>query len=210
MSNSNVVIYGTGGFAREVLCLLHDLGAHAQVLGFMEPDAVVDEKYRDARIMGLPVLRESQFDPQNTEMVVGVGDPTIRQRIVDGLPATTRHRTLVHPSAVVSQWVTLGEGAIVCAGTILTCQIGIGKYCHLNLLTTVGHDCTMGDYFTTAPGVNISGNCTFADRVYFGTSAATRQGVTSVSDVVVGMGAMVVKNLSEPGVYVGTPAKKIK
>lgn len=90
----------------------------------------------------------------------------------------------------------------------MTCQIKIGDFAQLNLGTTIGHDCIIGDFFTTAPSVNISGICNIGKKVYFGTSAAIRQNLKVCDNVNIGMGAMVVKDITEPGTYVGIPAKK--
>ena len=211
MNTKPICIYGTGGFARELLTLLTDLHQYDRVAGFVEPDAVFSEKYSpESRIMGKPVLPESAFDPDQQCMTVGVGSPAIRRKIVEALPAHTEYPSFIHPSASVSRWVSIGPGAVVCAGCILTAQIEIGRHCHLNLQTTIGHDCYIGDYFTTAPGVHVSGDCRFGDQVYFGTGSATRQGIRITSGVTIGMGAMVVKPIDTPGTYVGIPAKKIK
>jgi sugar O-acyltransferase (sialic acid O-acetyltransferase NeuD family) len=128
---------------------------------------------------------------------------------VGELPADTAFDTLIHPTAVMSQWVEVGAGSVICAGCVLTCQISIGEHCHLNLNTTVGHDCTFGDFCTVAPGTNISGNCEFGNRVDVGTQASFRQHVRICDDAVIGMGTVVVKDIVEAGIYVGVPAKKV-
>jgi UDP-3-O-[3-hydroxymyristoyl] glucosamine N-acyltransferase len=99
--------------------------------------------------------------------------------------------------------------SIITAGCILTCDIKIGKHSQLNLHTTIGHDCVIGNYFTTTPACNISGICTFGDCVYLGTNSSVRQGITICDEVTVGMGGVVVKNINEPGTYVGNPAKRL-
>ena len=73
--------------------------------------------------------------------------------------------------------------------------------------TTVGHDCIIGDFFTTAPAVNISGSCKFGDNVYVGTNASVKNGITICDDVTIGMGGVVVKDILKPGTYIGNPAK---
>ncbi|MEE9440049.1 MAG: NeuD/PglB/VioB family sugar acetyltransferase [Saprospiraceae bacterium] len=205
----NIGIIGTGGFAREVLCLIDDLGDYNKVKAFYETDEVWESNWKDKQLNGLPVLPFSDIIASDN-LSIGIGDPTIREKVVKWLPSNSKFITLIHPTAVVSRWTNIDIGAIITANTIVTCQIEIGKHCQLNLNTTIGHDCTLGDFFTTAPATNISGTCNFGDRVYFGTGAATRQGINICDDVVIGMGAMVVKHITEPGVYVGIPAKRIK
>ncbi|WP_224994857.1 hypothetical protein [Cesiribacter sp. SM1] len=115
---------------------------------------------------------------------------------------------MIHPSVSALRWTTVGEGSIVCAGTILTCNIKIGKHAHLNLHTTIGHNCVIGEYFTSAPGVHVSGNCTFGNEVSIGTGASVREKLSICSGATIGMGAVLVKNIEEPGVYVWNPARK--
>jgi sugar O-acyltransferase (sialic acid O-acetyltransferase NeuD family) len=210
-SGRKICIAGAGGFGRETLCCLVDSLAGSgkkieDVACFMEKDEV----YKQTHIHGIEVIRQSQFDPEKYEVVVAIGPPAIRKKVVESLPQETRFATIIHPSAVISQWVSIGEGSIVTAGSILTCDIRIGRHAHFNLHTTIGHDVVAGDYFTTAPAVNISGNCRFGDCVYFGTNAGIREGITVCSNVTIGLGGVVVKDITEPGTYVGSPVKKLE
>jgi sugar O-acyltransferase (sialic acid O-acetyltransferase NeuD family) len=203
--NDAVAIFGTGGFAREVACILHDQGRGDRIVAFHEPDEV----YEARELLGVPVRPQSTFDPAKHRAVVGIGNPTLRQKVVGELPTNTVFDTLIHPTVVMSQWVEVGAGSVICAGCVLTCQISIGEHCHLNLNSTVGHDCTFGDFCTVAPGTNISGNCAFGNRVDVGTQASFRQHVRICDDAVIGMGTVVVKDILEAGTYVGVPAKKV-
>jgi sugar O-acyltransferase (sialic acid O-acetyltransferase NeuD family) len=200
-----VAIFGTGGFAREVACILHDLGRGDRIVAFHEPD----EGYEARDLLGVPVRPQSAFDHAKHRAVVGIGNPAIRQKVVGELPSQTAFETLIHPTVVMSQWVEVGVGSVICAGSVLTCQITIGEHCHINLNTTVGHDCSFGDFCTVAPGANISGDCDFGTRVDVGTQASFRQHVRICDDAVIGMGSVVVKDIVEAGTYVGVPAKKV-
>jgi sugar O-acyltransferase (sialic acid O-acetyltransferase NeuD family) len=171
---------------------------------------VDDNNYLEKEIMGIPVIKQSNFDPEKFKVVVAVGDSKRRKQIVRKLPIQTRYTSIIHPSAVISKWVEIGEGSIITAGVILTCNIKIGKHAHLNLHTTVGHDCQIGDFFTAAPAVNISGNCTMGDCVYWGTNSSVRQGIKICDDVTIGMGGVVVKDIDNRGVYIGNPVRKLQ
>lgn len=205
-----ICILGGGGFAREVLCCLID--GISRTGGRIEDIAcfmLLDEECIEERIMGVDVIPQSRFDPALFSAVVAISDPVQRKRVVASLPPQTTYATIIHPSAIISEWVTIGEGSIITAGTILTCNIKIGRHAHLNLHTTIGHDCIMGDFFTTAPGANISGNCQFGDCVYIGTNSSVRQGVEICDNVTIGMGGVVIKDITQQGVYIGNPLKEL-
>jgi len=200
-------IIGTGGFAREVLCLIDDLGLYEKVVGFYEPDNVWEDQWKNKKIMDKSVLPYSDIKDKY-ELSIAIGSPQIRKKVANDLGSNVRYGSYMHPSATVSRWANLGNGAIVTANCVITSQIEIGDHCQLNLQTTIGHDCKIGNFFTSAPAVNISGICNIGDGVYFGTGSATRQSIDICDDVIIGMGAMVVKNITEQGIYVGIPAKK--
>jgi len=194
-------IIGAGGFGREVYSSLSTRD-RAECKFFVD-----DEYYKTGSDNILPL---SKFNVTEYEIVVAVGDPLSRQKIVNSLPTNTKYFTHIHPTVIIlSNDIQIGEGSVICAGSIITTNVVIGKHAHLNLQTTIGHDCEIGDYFTTAPGAKISGNCEIGDRVYFGTNSSVRQKITITNDVTIGLNAGVVKNISESGTYVGTPAKKI-
>lgn len=205
--SKKILIAGTGGFSKEVLCLITDLGRYDDVLGFIEPDDILKSKKFPSQILGKPIFPYSSIDPTKHCVSIAIGDSNIRKKITYQLPEEIEYITLIHPSAVVSQWTEIGEGAIICVGTIITCDIKIGRHAQLNLNTTIGHDCVIGDFFTTAPNVNISGNCNVEDHVYFGTASSIKQGVSICKNVTIGMGSVVTKNITAPGVYIGSPAK---
>jgi sugar O-acyltransferase (sialic acid O-acetyltransferase NeuD family) len=195
-------IIGAGGFGREVYWSL-SLMERINTVFF------VDDKYWDGS--NELILPLSKFDPTEYSIVVAIGDPKDRFDIVQRLPKETKYFTHIHDSCqILGDDVIIGEGSIICAGTIITTNVKLGKHVHLNLQTTIGHDCEIGNYFTTAPGAKISGNCKIYDLVYVGTNASIKEKLTIHSLTTIGSNATVVKNIEESGTYVGVPVKKIK
>jgi sugar O-acyltransferase (sialic acid O-acetyltransferase NeuD family) len=201
-------IIGTGGFAKEVYCLILDLGLQNDFDCFFEFD---DFFYNNSitELFGKPIKRFTEIESEKHKISIAISNSTIRENIVNSLSNDIEYATLIHPNVILSKFIEIGEGSIICSGSILTCDIKIGKHSHLNLKTTVGHDCTINDFFTTAPNVSISGNCIIDKHVYFGTSSMLRQGLTISNNVTVGMGAVVTKNIIKSGVYIGNPAKEL-
>jgi sugar O-acyltransferase (sialic acid O-acetyltransferase NeuD family) len=194
-------IIGYGGFGREIY---HSLDLMERIgLKFFVDDVWYNEENPDC----LPI---SKFDPKEYEVIVAIGNPKDRENVINRLPKNTKFFTHIHPSVqILGDDVEVGEGSVICAGSILTTNIKIGKHAHLNLMTTIGHDTTIGDFFTTAPGAKISGNCVISNKVYVGTNASIREKIKVCDDVTIGLNAGVVKHITEPGTYVGVPSKKI-
>ena len=143
--------------------------------------------------------------------VCAVGSSNVRKKIIEKLKDTSvKFATLVDPSVLYSNSVKIGEGAIVCAGTIITVDVNIGDHVIVNLDCTIGHDAVIDDFVTIYPSVNVSGNVLIGECSELGTGTQIIQGKKVISNTIIGAGAIVVKDCLESGTYVGSPAKKIK
>lgn len=199
-------IVGCGGCGREVLDYLEDiLGADCKDRAVF----MVTSEVEAPTVLGIPVISLMEFDPTQYWTVVAIGNPYSRRAVINQLPPNTRFGTLIHPSAIVSKRAVLGEGSIVAPGCVITSNAKIGRHSHINYHSTISHDSIAGDFFTTGPGVHLNGHCTVGQGVYLGSNAAVKDHTKICDEVVVGMGGIVVKDITETGTYVGVPARKI-
>lgn len=115
-------------------------------------------------------------------------------------------------NVVVMDDVQIGSGVVLCPFVTLTSNIRIGQHFHANLYSYVEHDCVIGDFVTFAPGVHCNGSVVVEDHAYIGTGAVLRQGQPGAPLVIgrgaiVGMGAVVTKNVAPGTTVVGNPAR---
>lgn len=200
-------LIGAGGFAREVYHQIKDNDPSALIYFFVDDEFIdsIHQKPLSELINGF-----SQIDYQ---VLICIADPNIRESIFKKLPPNTNYGTFVHKSVQIldKNTVTIGAGSIICAGTIITTNVKIGRHVHINLSNTIGHDTVIHQFVTTAPQVAISGNVDIDDNVYIGTNAAIREKVKIRSNNVVGMGAAVIKTINTAlATFVGVPAKEKK
>ena len=140
-------------------------------------------------------------------MMVAVANSQERKRIVEKLPKETTYFTFIHPTALLMENVTIGEGSFVGAHSILTTNIKIGKHAILNRGNQIGHDSVIGNYFSAMPGAIVSGNVNISSNVYMGNNSSIREKIHVSSNVIIGSNATVVKNIVTSGIYIGVPAK---
>jgi len=190
-----LALFGYGGHAREVACQID------QEITFF-----VDNEY--ANDIAKPI---STFNPKEYMMMVAVADSKDRYDIVQRLPKDTKYFTFIHPSVqIMDDNIEVGEGSFIGANSILTTSIKLGKHALLNRGNHIGHDCTIGDYFSMMPGAIVGGNVSISNNVYIGSGSNIREKIKIISNTIIGMNAAVVKNITKSGIYVGVPAKKIK
>jgi sugar O-acyltransferase (sialic acid O-acetyltransferase NeuD family) len=121
-----------------------------------------------------------------------------------------RFATLIDPTVEMSDLVEIGEGTIICAHTIITVNISIGKHVIINLDCTIGHDAVLKDFVTLYPSVNVSGASNIGKTVEMGTGMQIIQGKNVGEYSIAGAGAVVVRDIPSNCTAVGSPAKPIK
>ncbi len=208
-----LLIYGAGGFAREVLELVRDINRVEErwdVLGFLSDDSDSwGQVLNQLRILG----GESQLDTytEGIDVVLGIGSPATKRKITERLrQRRVSWPSLTHPNVVMSNYVEIGKGVVITAGNVLTANIKLGDFAMINLACTVGHDCVLGRYSTISPGVNVSGNVIIGDGCDIGTGSSFVQGVSLGEWSIVGAGAVVSKDLPSNCTAVGVPARVIR
>lgn len=196
-------IFGAGGFGREIAFAVGD-----DNVAFFVVDA---ESEPIGRIVNdIPVLTTEEFLLQHSKywMIIGVGDPDARRSIAKRLGEVMWAYSIIDESARVGMHNSVGHGTIICAGSIVTCNVRIGDHVHINLDCTIGHDAVIEDFVTLSPGVHISGNCHIEEGCFLGTGAVVFPGVRIGAWAKVGAGAVVTKDVRPGKTVVGIPAKE--
>ena len=144
------------------------------------------------------------------DFFVAIGNNAVREKvqeklIEDGLNVVS----LIHPSAVIGTYVEIGIGSVVMAGVVANSSTRIGKGCIINTSSSLDHDNVIEDYVHISPGVRTAGSVEIGKRTWVGIGSVISNNVNICSGCKVGAGAVVVKDITEPGTYVGVPVRKI-
>jgi sugar O-acyltransferase (sialic acid O-acetyltransferase NeuD family) len=185
-------LVGYGGHAKEVMAQMG-----------LDITCFVDDRYL---IQGAKPL--SEFNPKEYSLMVAVADPIDRYNIIQKLPKETKYFTWIHPTALLMGEIEIGEGSFIGAYSILTTNIKVGSHSILNRGNHIGHDCVIGNYFSAMPGSIVSGNVHIGNMVYLGANSSIIEKKYLVHSIKIGANSVVIRDITEPGTYVGTPAKK--
>lgn len=117
--------------------------------------------------------------------------------------------SLIHPSAIIGTDVEIGIGTAVMAGVVINSSSRIGKGCIINTSSSLDHDNMIEDYAHISPGVRTAGSVSIGKGTWLGIGSVVSNNVSICSGCKVGAGAVVVKDITEPGTYVGIPVRKI-
>ena len=182
---NRLIIIGASGHGKVVADI-------AALNGYKDIVFLDDENVNECA--GYPVIGKSAEAPDG-EVFVAVGNAKARKRLMEQYKDRVLP-VLIHPNAVVAKGAEMGAGSVVMAGAVINPEARIGKGVIVNTSSSIDHDCTVADYCHIAVGAHLCGTVI--------------NNVNICGGCTIGAGAVVIKNINEPGTYVGVPARNNK
>lgn len=209
-------------------CVLLGGGGHASVLidalrmsGIAVPHAVLDADAAKwgQELLGVPIVGGDDLLPKVIAegvryFAVGLGsagDSSHRERLFNlGLKLGLEPLTIVHPSAVCSQYAGVELGCQLLPGCIINAGARLGANVIVNSGAVVEHDCVLENHVHVATGARLASGVTVGLGAHIGAGATVKQLISIGARSVVGAGAVVVSDVPDDTVAVGVPARPLK
>ncbi|WP_293700596.1 MULTISPECIES: acetyltransferase [unclassified Sphingopyxis] len=208
-------IYGASGFGREVMPIAREqYERNGDRLVFIDDDTTrsVDRVNKHEIFTWDSFLRAGSF----LGVAIAIADAPVREKLMERCTKAGVAICEIRASnAVIGDDVLIGEGSILQPFSSITSNVRIGRGFHANIYSYVAHDCIIGDFVTLAPGAKCNGNVHIHDYAYVGTGAILRQGTAENplvvgAGAVIGMGAVVTKNVPPGETVIGNPARLLQ
>ena len=208
----NLVIIAAGGCGREVLQWAKDVNRIEKrwnIKGFIDDNLqALTEVKCDVEI--LSTVDKYEIQP-NDEFLCCIGNSMVRQLVVEKLKSRGAvFTTLVHPSAVIAETCTLGEGVIIYPYALISDNALIGDQTIINMYSSVAHDSQLGEYCTISAHCDITGMCKLGKKVFMGTTANMVPSSKIGDDVYICAGSTVMGRVRTGNKVMGNPAKIVK
>lgn len=206
---NSVVILGSGGQARVVVEAIESRKC-AHILGFV--DGGESQPHPRYATLGLDEDLERLLASLGPfDLIVAIGDNTVRQRVVNKLAIRGMHTylTVIHPQAHVASDVQVGSGSFVAIGATLCVGARLGQHVLINTNASVDHDCVIEDFAAIAPNAALGGAVRIGKGAMVGMGATVLPGLTIGDGATVAAGAVVTKNVANGDVVMGVPAKSV-
>lgn len=206
-----LLLIGGGGHARVLIDALKLSGCN--IIGITDADA----KKSGSSLEGIAIIGDdsilSRYAPDDILLVNAIGSvkgtEERRKIFVKFKNQGFIFASVVHPSAIISRNVALGEGVQIMAGAVIQTGCFIGDNTLINTRVSVDHDSKIGKNVHLAPGVIISGEVEIDDNVFIGSGSTVIQGVRIGKGSIVGAASLVIKNNSPHTTVFGVPAKVV-
>lgn len=190
-------LYGASGHAKVIIDILK--ATDNTILGLFDDNKDLNQ------LLGYPVFRPYQvYGP----IIVSIGDNKIRKKIVETL--TVPFGQAIHPSAIISDTTSIGQGTVIMQGSVIQSCAKIGAHCIVNTSASVDHDCNVSDYVHISPKATLCGNVIVDEGSWIGAGAIIIPGVKIGKWCVIGAGSVVTKNIPDYSLAVGNKCEIIK
>lgn len=162
-------------------------------------------------VVGVPVLFTKLTAVTDCKILITIGNNEFRCRLQKEA-AQLGLKTMVFIAEPQSYFSTHspGEGSMILHGAIINDNARIGSSVIINSAAVIEHDAKVGDFSHISPGAVLAGGCEVGDHCWIGANATVIQEARITSGVTIGAGSVVLHDIDEPGVYVGSPIRKIK
>jgi sugar O-acyltransferase (sialic acid O-acetyltransferase NeuD family) len=200
---SDIVIFGAGGHAVSV-------AETARACGY-DIAAFIDRQPHRPELLGIPVRSEP---PSHSRVfAIAIGGNTDRlathQHLLEAFPEC-QYPPLIHPSASISTFATIGAGTVVLQGAVVGSAAVLGRFCIVNSNASIDHEGVMHDFSSLAPAATCGGRVTIGDRGTISIGAVVHQGVTVGADSILGAQSYLNVDLPPGVVAYGIPARIVR
>lgn len=204
-NHNKLAIIGASGHAKVIADIAKSINAYDEIAFLADTIPKTD---------GLNYLGKCDLADKMTQdydFIVAIGNQKYRKIFTEKISKMNGFiATLVHPNAVIGSCVTIKEGTVVMAGTVINAYSKVGKSCIVNTCSSIDHDCHVLDYVHISVGAHLCGTVFVGDNTWIGAGATLINNINVKSDCYIGAGATVVKDITKSGLYLGVPAKLYK
>lgn len=213
MIMKKIVIYGAGGFGREIACLikrLNDVKPEWNLLGFIDDGIPAGTKNAYGEVLGgIDYLNQYQ---EPISVALAIGSPATLEELAKKITnPNVSYPNLIDPEVFFldKEKVQFGKGNVICAKTVVSCHVTFGDFNVVNIGAGIGHDAVLGDYNVVMPNVNLSGGVIVGNGNLFGVKSTVMQYLKIGNGITLGANSLLIKSVKEKALYMGAPAKKI-
>lgn len=210
-----ILIYGAGQIGLIVASVLRECGH--KIDGFIDDRNALTGTV----VSGVPVLGNRQWllkKRGERPVCNGIGTIKARKDVAAFLDdANIPTINAVHPSAIISPEVRIGDDVVIGAGCVLYGNVEIGRGCYIGPSVTVSHDTIIGKYVLLSVGTVVGARVDVDNDVFVG-SASTLMEPGFGEDArlsigraaVIGAGSLVIREVAEMQTVIGRPAKELR
>lgn len=204
-------ILGGGGFGQEVASMLPahpDYGKEWTMEGFLDSKDSFGEIPSRYPILG----NEDSFEYQPDDLlIIAIMNPATKEKLMKKLLGRVAFYTFIHPTSMVFDFSTIGEGTVIYPNCIISSNVHVGRFSTINAGSQIGHDARIGDFSSLMPHTDLGGGVQLGTHVFTGTKTTVLPYKSIANGVKIAAGSVVMRSVKTENItLVGNPAVKFE
>ncbi len=202
-------IYGSGGHGGDILDLAYAVNSNDKRWdGYIFINDYADgQRVREINIMSFDRFLET-YSKYEAEIVIAVGEPDVREKLWNKVTKSSfSMATLIHPTVELPETVKIGKGCTIGKNSFISYDVQIGDNTCIQTMACVGHNTIVGKNVVMSSLSNCGGNCRIGNNVYIALNVPVKEHISIGSNTIVGMGAVVLRDLPADVIAMGNPAR---
>jgi sugar O-acyltransferase (sialic acid O-acetyltransferase NeuD family) len=182
---------------------------HYVVVGFFDDFEKIGTKKIGTPVIGKTTEVIELFKNDNFDCImIGIGykHMVFRKSIFELLDGIIPFGKIIHTSSFVDSTSILGNGIFILPNCTLDKNVKIGDNVLLNTATVIAHDSEIKAHTFLAPAVNVAGKVLINECCIVGIGSTIIDNIIVGSNIQIGGGAVVIKTITQSGLYAGIPA----
>jgi len=210
MSTKKIVILGAGASGMNIFQIITDINKTEftwNILGYFVEGIVESETLFDLPIKNNLSSYKSKTN-ENIYVISAIGSPTNRERVmISAIDSGFIATSILHPSAQISEHSQIEEGAIICQNCVIQPFAIIKRFAYIHTGTVIGPEVEIEQAVTINSLCGISAKTTIHSHCYIGVGTQIIQGTTIEKESTIGAGSVVLSDIPNNVLVVGSPAK---
>lgn len=147
-----------------------------------------------------------------SKLFIGIGynHMQFRKQIFDRFQGIVPFAKIIHSSCYVDKTAVIKEGTIIYPYSIIDKNVRIDENVLINLNVVIAHDSTINRHTIISPKVAIAGFVSVGEKSILGINCTIIDNISIAAETQIGGGSVVIKSISEKGLYVGNPVRYIR
>jgi len=214
LKKNKLIILGAGGNATVILSSIEDINDRSsayEILGYLDDAKEKGMEINNYKVLG-PISDAGSYlkysDVQYVYSLLTANKMVERVEKLNKLQIPVeRFATLIHPSATVSRNSILKHGVLIMPGVVVSPNVLIGNFVNIYANSLIGHDAVIEDYCFIANCASIGSTVRLKKCSYVGSNATILEKVVVGEYALLGLGAVVLKDVPPRCKVVGNPAR---
>jgi sugar O-acyltransferase (sialic acid O-acetyltransferase NeuD family) len=204
-------IIGSGDLGKQI--------AHFAISDNHYEDVVFFDDFNKSSVVnGFPILGDlsviqQEFENNSfNEIIIAIGYKHLKQKklIYQSLNGKIPFGRIIHSTSYIDETSIIEDGCVIYPNCAIDAGVKVGKNTIINIGCTIAHDTKVHGHCFFSPRVAIAGFVEIGDCCFIGINSTVIDNLNIYPNIKIGGGSLVINNLTNDGLYVGSPVRRIK